>query len=338
MRVSAIIPTFNRSASLRRTLESLAVVRGDELEILVVDNGSTDDTRAAFDETAARHPARAWRYLAEPMPGLLSGRHAGAHAARGEICAFLDDDVRVAPTWLEAIQEAFRNPGVTLAGGPSTPRYETPPPEWLAGFWERDEHGEFCTWLSLFQGGDRGKPVPARYIWGLNYVIRREALFALGGFHPDCLPKSLQRFQGDGETGLSDRVERAGFATLYHPGMAVTHEVSAARLTPDYFASRAFYQGVCDSYTELRHTPGIATRLRRSLGALRRRLGPGPRPAASELEKIRELAARAHRAGYVFHQDAVRADPLLLAWVRRADYLDYQLPVGWERFAAGGAG
>jgi glycosyltransferase involved in cell wall biosynthesis len=335
MRISAIVPTLNRSASLRRTLESLAAVADDELEIMVVDNGSTDATPAVFAEMQARHPGRSWRYLREPIPGLLSGRHRGAREAQGEICAFLDDDVSVSPGWLKSIREAFARPGVGLAGGPSTPHYETPPPDWLAGFWERDAQGEFCTWLSLFAGGEHVKPIDPRYVWGLNFIIRRQTLLDLGGFHPDCLPKSLQRFQGDGETGLADKLQAAGIGTVYHPGIAVTHEIPAARLTARYFENRAFYQGVCDSYTRIR-SHGIVAPARPSWRGVLRRfkqqvLGLGLDP---ELRRVREATARAYRAGFAFHQGAVREDPALLAWVTRPDYLDYRLPDGWERFAA----
>ena len=66
---------------------------------------------------------------------------------------------------------------------------------------------------------------------------------------------------------------------------------------------------------------------------LDRRLDP-------ELRRIREVTERAYRAGFEFHQEAVRRDPALLAWVTRADYLDYRLPEGWEQFgsASGASG
>jgi glycosyltransferase involved in cell wall biosynthesis len=334
MYVSAIVPTFNRSSSLRRTLESLATVRGDELEILVVDNGSTDDTHAVYDEVAARHSARSWRYLEEPMPGLLSGRHAGAHAARGEICAFLDDDVRVAPTWLEALQESFRDPAVALAGGPARPLFAVEPPPWLEYFWTEDAQGRSCTWLSLFDGGSTRKSLDPRYVWGLNFAIRRTVLFSHGGFHPDCIPKALQRFQGDGETGLSDAVLRAGLRTVYHPGQAVEHEVPAARLTSAYFEARAFYQGVCDSYAEIRQRGNVGGRgwaweMRTRLRAVARRW---LRPVPLEAAELRAGIDRAYVAGFRFHQSEARNDPALLAWILRLDYFDYRLPAGWEKF------
>jgi glycosyltransferase involved in cell wall biosynthesis len=335
MLVSAIVPTWNRAAALGRTLESLAVVEGEEIEIVVVDNASTDATAAVCAEVRARHPARRWRYVQEPMPGLLSGRHRGANEATGEICAYLDDDVQVAPGWLAAIQEGFRRPEVALVGGPSTPGFAETPPAWLEDFWTSDAQGRHCTWLSLFDGGDRIRPVDPRYVWGLNYAIRRTALFSLGGFHPDCLPRPLQRFQGDGETGLSDKLAGTAWSAIYHPGMAVQHEVPGARLTAHYFEDRAFYQGVCDSYTSIRAhgAVGATTRSWRDrFRGIKRHLRSA---AGGEAARIRRQADRAYEAGFQFHQKEVKADARLRDWVLRPDYLDYRLPEGWQDFLRG---
>lgn len=335
MNVSAIIPTRNRCEALRRTLESVAGVEGGEhdFEIIVVDNGSTDATPAVCEEIRVKHPARRWRYFYEPMPGLLSGRHRGAQEASGEICAYLDDDMRVSTGWLGAVREAFERPEVVLAGGPSSPLFEAPPPDWLEGFWIDDSHGRQCAWLSLFDGGDKLKAIDPGYVWGLNFSIRRSTLFELGGFHPDCLPAALQRFQGDGESGLAAKVQRAGLVALYHPRMAVQHEVAAARLTPRYFEERAFYFGVCDSFAQLR-APSWKDSLRRLKRFIRGRCRIG----RDELSRLLRRTDRAHLAGYRFHRSAVTGDAKLREWVLRDDYLDYRLPAGWERFVGASGG
>ena len=92
----------------------------ETFELLVVDNGSTDQTRTIVKEWIAQHHSQRICYLYEPMPGLLSGRHRGALEAKGRVCAFLDDDVRVAADWLVSVTEAFENPQVALVGGPSS--------------------------------------------------------------------------------------------------------------------------------------------------------------------------------------------------------------------------
>ena len=142
-----------------------------------------------------------------------SGRPRG----EGRILAYLDDDVVLAPTWHGAIREAFSDPSVALVGGPSFPHFEVDPPSWLAAFWVVTEKGRRCGELSLIDHGSAIVEADPLYVWGLNFAIRKSAFEDCGGFHPDCIPKALQRYQGDGETGLSLKIKSKGLRTLYHP-------------------------------------------------------------------------------------------------------------------------
>ena len=101
-RLSVVLPTRNRSALLARTLESLQgqTLDAAEFEVIVVDNGSTDDTRAVVERIASSQPNV--RYAHEAEPGLHNARHAGIEAARSELLLFGDDDIRAFPTWVEA--------------------------------------------------------------------------------------------------------------------------------------------------------------------------------------------------------------------------------------------
>ena len=334
MQVSVIIPTSRRCEQLERTLRSLVQHDwpSDEYEITVVENGPRDDTSTLVEAIASRFKRKSIKYIYEPIPGLLAGRHRGAIEAKAEICAFLDDDVRVNAEWLPAIQEAFRDPQVALAGGPSTPIFAITPPSWLSAFYQENEQGRYCTWLSLLDGGTNIKEIDAGYVFGLNFIIRKKALFDCRGFHPDCLPKPLQRFQGDGETGLSMSVRDSGLKALYHPAASVGHEVPRSRLTIRYFRQRAFYQGVCDSYTKIRQE-GNAHKTQTSwyhrlvekfwMGQIKKTNGlPYP--------NVMRNTDQAYRSGFAFHQNEVHKDARLLDWVLRRTYFDRFLPEGWE--------
>ena len=130
MRISVIVPTLNRSASLHQTLVSVLTQAfpASDFEVIVVDNGSKDSTRAAVETLQTDHPNLRLRYIYEPEPGLLSGRHRGALEASGEILAFTDDDIEAAPGWLAAIASSFDDPLVHLVGGRNLPKYEITPP------------------------------------------------------------------------------------------------------------------------------------------------------------------------------------------------------------------
>src|SRR5205823_268893 len=71
------------------------------------------------------------RHLVEPSPGKSRAIATALEIAQGEVIAFTDDDVDVDPSWIDTIRAVMSDPGIALAGGPVTPRWETPPPSWL---------------------------------------------------------------------------------------------------------------------------------------------------------------------------------------------------------------
>jgi glycosyltransferase involved in cell wall biosynthesis len=326
MKSSVIIPTAGRPAALEsalRALLALAPSRHDA-EILVVDNNGDD----ALCEALRNHCAQfdgAVRYVREPSPGLTAARHRGVREAHGEVLSFVDDDVEVGAGWLAAIQAGFRDLEVGLIGGPSVPRFTGSVPAWFWGFLARTPYGGWmCPWLSLIDVGRDVRGVSPLHLWGLNFSIRRSVLERCGGFHPDLVPAHLQRWQGDGETGLARNVQAAGIRCDYLHDALVFHQCGPERLNPEYFGKRAYYQGVAESFTEVRSgrdprpgsKPADRSLVRRALGAARGMWKPEGHGAI-------DAATRAARvAGWRFHQAEVAADPKLLRWARRADFMD----------------
>ena len=97
MDISIIICTYNRSESLKRTLQSLkemSVSDDIEWELLIVDNNSTDNTREAVNDFTKTSGLNC-RYVFESKQGLSNARNRGVKEACGEIIAFTDDDVIV---------------------------------------------------------------------------------------------------------------------------------------------------------------------------------------------------------------------------------------------------
>jgi glycosyltransferase involved in cell wall biosynthesis len=346
MSISCIIPTLNRGSLLGNTLHSLIsqTISPHLYEIIIVDNGSTDGTRKISQRIIKEAANRQIRYIFDPEPGLLTGRHRGALEAKGELLVFVDDDIEAASGWLQAILETFRSPRVELVGGRNLPKFAVQPPAWLESFYDViPDGGRSCSWLSLLDLGESEREIDPNYVWGLNFSIRRRALHDLGGFHPDCVPQELQRFQGDGETGLTMKARSHGYRAVYQPNATIYHIIPANRMTPEYFEQRAYFQGVCDSYSNIRreeigesvdsakvrsfpmrYARRIADCIVRSLKHLQHQ--PSVMAETTEVAAIRQGVHRAYQAGYKFHQSAVRSSPELLSWVLRNDYWDYRLP------------
>src|SRR5580704_8772607 len=111
MKITAILCTYNRSQSLARALDSLAVSIVSETiqwEVLVVDNNSSDQTETVVKSFCRRYPGR-FRYLFEPQQGKSYALNAGIRDAGGDILAFLDDDVEVEPVWLQNLTSALND-------------------------------------------------------------------------------------------------------------------------------------------------------------------------------------------------------------------------------------
>lgn len=336
MRASIIVPSARPRHDVRVTMESLSAASSgrDDVEILLVDNNAQEDTAAELRDYCASLAGRV-RYVREPRPGATAARHRGVDESQGDILIFVDDDVEASSGWLKAIRQGFENPEVGVIGGPSLPRFTGPVPAWFWDFLTPTPLGGWsCTWLSLLDIGHGVIAIDPNWIWSLNLSIRRSTFERAGGFHPGLVPASLQRWQGDEETGLAIRLRSDGVRTDYVEEAQVFHRCGAERLTPEYFARRAFYQGVCDSFGRIRYGPtpvpgstlhthqplsrkcrAMAERLLRKVTRPRSRWG-------REASAVWDMAEKAHVAGWHFHQTEVASDPRLLAWVRRPDFRD----------------
>ena len=344
MKASIIIPTCNRADQLSRTLDSVLSIDFDrnEYEVIVIDNGSTDHTRSVVEQSIADHPEHTVRYIYDAVPGLLTGRHRGAKEATSDILVFIDDDIAAAKGWLSAIVDTFQKfPHVHLVGGKCLPKYEKEPPQWIDAFWnEAPGGGRYMGELSLCDLGDEPKEIDPMFVWGLNFSIRKQSLYELGGFHPDNIPPQFQQFQGDGETGVSLAMKARGFSAFYHPLATVYHEVPAERMTIGYFDRRFFYQGISNSFTDLRVKHGseivkadislieILKKVYRNTVRIFKKKpeNPGKNAVAVEHTLLLHRFRAMESAGYQFHQSAAQNSETIMEWVTRKDYFDYHLP------------
>ena len=321
IKISVIMPTLNRATFVKDAVKSICKSKKitiNQYEVIVVDNGSTDNTKDVCISLIEQFPEHNIVYVYEPIAGLLSGRHKGVEYAKGDILTFVDDDIIVDPLWLYSIDESFEKlSGCEMLGGRSLPKYESEPPSWLNNLWYKKDDMLMCGYLSLIDLGLKTKQINPRYIWGLNYSIKKETFLKLGGFNPDCMPTKLQRFQGDGETGLSLKAIDQNVKAYYNPNVLVYHLVPRTRMTKEYMYKRMFYQGVCDSYTKLRKYKKFSDIKERESRKI------VLKQDISIEEQVKIMMHNGYLDGYIFHQKEVFNDKKLFEWVIKEDYFDY---------------
>jgi glucosyl-dolichyl phosphate glucuronosyltransferase len=242
MKISIVIATYNRSPLLAACLRSLAnqsYERDDE--VVVADNGSTDDTAGVVGEAAARWPVTL-RMVYEPRPGKTHALAAALVGYRSDVFAFTDDDVVVAPDWLARIRAVMSSTRADVLGGRVLPRFAARVPDWL-DLQDGTGFGRMASPLALLDYGKDRQPLGARTALGANMAVARRALLECGGFDA-----SLGKMRGTLLSGedhrLCERIQAAGGLAIYDPSVVVRHLVPPERLRLGYFLRWFFWSGV----------------------------------------------------------------------------------------------
>jgi glycosyltransferase involved in cell wall biosynthesis len=173
MRLSFVVPAYNEETYLPACLESvLAQTRelGDQVEIIVVNNASTDRTR----EVALKYPGV--RVVDEPRKGLTYARQAGFTASKGELIANVDSDSRLTPGWVDTVLKTFAaEPKLVALSGPFV-YYDLSPRQ-------RVSVQIFYAAAFLVYALNRWVLRAGSMVQGGNFVLRRDALIKIGGFN-----------------------------------------------------------------------------------------------------------------------------------------------------------
>jgi glycosyltransferase involved in cell wall biosynthesis len=244
MNLSLIICTRNRGIQLADCLESLLALEcKDPWELVVVDNGSTDNTSAVIDKFRDLFAGRL-NVEIETSPGLSRARNRGWKAAHGEIIVFTDDDCYPDPKFLQSYIDCFKD-DVKIG--------------FVGGRILLHDHTDYR--ITLQESEERQEILPSSFInagliQGANFACRKKAIETVNGF--DELFGAGTRFPCE-DVDILARMSAAGWFGAYDPRPLVYHhhrrktELEAAQLMKQYDRGRGAYYAKCLANSSLRN-------------------------------------------------------------------------------------
>jgi glycosyltransferase involved in cell wall biosynthesis len=233
--LTVLLATRNRGVILGSVLESLCQVRApmSGWKLLVVDNGSTDQTGRVISSFTSRLPLE---FLREPRLGKNCALNAGLAHAEGDLIVFMDDDVFACEDWLVRLRRAADcRAECSMFGGSVVPRWEVCPPAWMA--WA-DQGAAYAITNPTWKEG----PITADCIWGLNMAIRSDVFQSGIRFDTAMGPRGSNYRQG-GDTELTRRLEAQGHKAWHVPGAVVEHLIRKDQIERAWLMRRAFRHG-----------------------------------------------------------------------------------------------
>ena len=197
-RISVVICAHNSAETLGETLEHTCALEYPWLEVIVVDDGSKDETARIAKQF------RDVRLIQIPHSGLSSARNEGFAAAAGDLVAYLDSDAYPSPEWPWYLALGLDGPDVGGVGGPNLPPESDPPGAHVVA---RSPGGP----VHVLTGDDRAEHIP-----GCNMAFWKMVLTEVGGLDP------VYRIAGD-DVDLCWRVQERAWEIGFHPTAVVWH-------------------------------------------------------------------------------------------------------------------
>ena len=232
MDVSIILPSYNGAETLPRTLAALdrVVAPPGGMEIILVDNNSTDDTACLMHGFAE---GRVVQVLSEPRQGKSHALNTALDVAQGALIVFTDDDTLADADWVMAyVRAAEAHPDISVFAGQIRPAFMETAPAWLARL-TRMGQSCACTPTNMTAGS-----VPAYFAKGPNMMVRGDIArsFRFGADTQNY--GDGQRARGNEDTDFAMRTSGSGRGTVWYvPEATVRHIVR-----PDEMTLRAVIQ------------------------------------------------------------------------------------------------
>jgi len=235
--ITVVVCTYNRRDYLKLALDSLQTQETEGVfgyEIVVVDDGSTDDTSNVVADFISKGPIPV-RYVRENGHGIAAARNAGLANAKGDWIAFFDDDQLADNRWLMELWRSQESTGARCVCGARTLHLSD------------EELSSLSRFVRLTLG-----EIPAKEpghcsrrdtICTGNVLLHRSVPEQVGGFDPALV-------RGGEDTEFFMRVRKADIACYYTPHALVAHMVPSYRMQESYLVWAAKRGGVCFAHCD----------------------------------------------------------------------------------------
>ena len=247
VKISVIVTTYNRANDVIECVDSILRQRYSDFEVIVIDDGSKDDAARILKERFST--ARNMVFLRNGEPrGAAYSRNVGVRNSSGEVAIFVDDDAVVGDGWLEKFSKIFEDKKIGVVTGKVYPKFvDRPPPSWLIGY--------LWTYIGIDPPTRLKHLIPYREtvhdalyfeVFGPNMAFRRSAIEKAGPFREDLGPKPYHPYFAE-EPELAERIRKAGYRVVFHPGPVVWHKVRSYKLRKAEVLRRAYLVGKADN-------------------------------------------------------------------------------------------
>ncbi len=252
VRLSVMLATRNGAHVLERTLQGYVDAQSPSggWELIVIDNGSTDESVAIITAFASRLPLQ---LISEPQAGKNRALNRGLELRRGELVVLTDDDAIPDPMFLvEWERTLLAHPDIELFGGRVRPMFEVPPPGWLQA-----SPREFAL---MFAERDLAEgPAGAGEFYGPNMAVRARVFEAGHRFDEGIGPdRTDPDYPMGSEVEFSLRVERTGAKGWFTRGPLVEHIVRPSQWSMQAWIRRAFRSGRGRAYIMHAHKTRVS--------------------------------------------------------------------------------
>ncbi|MCS6827225.1 MAG: sugar transferase [Caldilinea sp.] len=203
---SVIVPVYNGAGTIERCLNALATqtVAPERYEVIVVDDGSTDQTAAAIERWHKTHPHVQLTLLLQENAGPAAARNRGAVAARAPLLLFTDADCAPTPTWIEAMAAPFADPDVAGAKGAYVTEQTGLVPRFVQAEYE-DRYDRMAGQAQI------------DFIDTYSAAYRRSIFLENQGFDPIFTTASVE------DQEFSFRLAQKGYRLVFAPAARVSH-------------------------------------------------------------------------------------------------------------------